>query len=66
MTLDISDFIPRLLEDTDKHTEVEVGIYVRAKKKLQVLIKMCSNNGDPFIATLHNVLLALDLSDRLF
>ena len=27
---------------------------------------MCSNNGDPFIATLNNVLLAPDLCDRLF
>ena len=27
---------------------------------------MCNNNGDPFIATLHNILLAPDLCDRLF
>ena len=27
---------------------------------------MCGNNGDPFIATLHNVLLAPYLCDRLF
>ena len=27
---------------------------------------MCDDNGDPFIATLHNVLLAPDLCDRLF
>ena len=27
---------------------------------------MCDNNGDPFIATLHNVLLARDLCNRLF
>ena len=27
---------------------------------------MCDNNGKPFIATLHNVRLALDLCDRLF
>ena len=26
---------------------------------------MCDNNRDPFIATLHNVLLAADLCDRL-
>ena len=25
---------------------------------------MCENNGDPFITTLHNVLLASDLYDR--
>ena len=29
-------------------------------------IKMCGDNGDSFIATLHNVILALDLRDRLF
>ena len=27
---------------------------------------MCNNNGDPFIATLHNVLLAPNICDRLF
>ena len=27
---------------------------------------MCNNNEDPFIATLHNVILAPDLCDRLF
>ena len=27
---------------------------------------MCDNNRDPFIATLHNVILAPDLCDRLF
>ena len=27
---------------------------------------MCNDNGDPFIATLHSVLLAPDLCDRLF
>ena len=37
-----------------------------AKQKWQVQIKMCDNNGDPYISTLHNVLLAPDLCDRLF
>ena len=27
---------------------------------------MCDDHGDPFIATLHNVILAPDLCDRLF
>ena len=27
---------------------------------------MCNNHGDPFIATLYNVFLALDLCDTLF
>ena len=66
MTPEVSDFIPGLLEDTDKHTEVANGHHVTAKQKGQVQIKMCNNNGYPFIATLHNVLLAPDLCNRLF
>ena len=62
----VSDFIPGSLEDTDKHIEVEEGHHVTAKQKVRVRIKMCDNNGDPFLATLHNVLLAPDLCDRLF
>ena len=59
-------FIPGSLEDTDKHIEVADGHHAIAKQKGQFRIKMCNNNGDPFIETLHNVLLALDLCDRLF
>ena len=29
MTLEVSDFIPRLLEDTDKHIDVADGHHVR-------------------------------------
>ena len=36
------------------------------KQKVQVQIKMCDDNGDIFIATLHNVLLAPELFNRLF
>ena len=36
------------------------------QKKCQVRIKICDNRGYPFIATLHNVILAPDLCDRLF
>ena len=36
------------------------------RKKVQERIKICDDNGDPFIATLHNVLLTPDLCDRLF
>ena len=50
----------------DKHIESADGHHVTAKQKGQVQIKMCINNGDPFIATLHNVLLAPYLRDRLF
>ena len=66
MTPEVSDFIPGSLEDTDKHIEVVYGHHVTSKKKGQVRIKMCNDHGDPFIATLHNVLLAPDLCDGLF
>ena len=66
MTLEVSDFIPCSLENTDKHIEIADGHHVTAKQKGQVQIKMCDNNGDPFIVTLHNVLLAPDLYNRLF
>ena len=66
MTPDVSYFITDSLEDTNKHIEVVDGHHVTAKQKGQVQIKMCNNHGDPFIATLHSVLLAPDLCDRLF
>ena len=62
----VSDFIPGSLGDTDKYIEVADGNYFTAKKKYQIQIKMCDNNGDPFIAALHNVILAPDLCNRLF
>ena len=66
MTPEVSDFIPGSLQDTDKYIEVADGHHVTAKQKGQVQIKMCDDNGNPFITTLHNVLLAPDLCDRLF
>ena len=65
-TPDFSDFIPGLLEVTDKHIKVADRHHVMSKKKGQVRIKMCNNNGDIFIATLQNVLLAPYLCNRLF
>ena len=59
-------FIPGSLEDTDKHIEVAYIHHVISKKKEQVRMKMCDNNGEPFIKTLHNVLLVPDLCDRYF
>ena len=44
-----------------KHIDFLEWHHVTGKKKGQVQIKMCNNNGYPFIATLHNVLLAPDL-----
>ena len=66
MMPEVTDFIPGSLEDTDKFIEVADGHHVTAKQKRQVQIKMCDDHEDTFIATLHNVLLAPYLCDRLF
>ena len=66
MTPEVSDFIPVSLEDTDIYIEVADGHHVTAKQKCQVQMQMCDDNRNPFIATLHNVILAPDLCDRLF
>ena len=66
MTPQVLDFIPGLLGDTDKHIEVADIHHVTAKQKGQVRIKMCDDNGNNFIATLYNVLLAPDICDGLF
>ena len=50
----------------DKYIEVTYGHHVKAKQKGKIQIKMCDNNGDNFIAALHNVILAPDLCNRLF
>ena len=42
------------------------GHHVTSKQKGQARIKICDDNGDAFIATLHNVILAPDLCNRLF
>ena len=59
-------FIPGSLEDMNKYIEVTDGHYVTEKQKDQIQIRMCDKNRDIFIATLHNVVLALDLCNRLF
>ena len=61
-----SYFIPGLLEHKNKHIEVADRDHVMTKQKGELQMKMCNNNGDPFIATLHKVLLAPDLCVRLF
>ena len=66
MAPEVSDFIPRTLEDTDKYIEVADEHHVTAKHTGQVQIQMCNDNGKTFIATLYNVLLAPDLCDRIF
>ena len=66
MTPQVSYFIPGPLEDTDKNIEVADGHHVTAKQIGQVQIKMCEDNGNLFIATLHNIRLAPDLCGSLF
>ena len=66
MILEVSGFIPGLLDDTDKHIEVVEGHHVIEKQKGEVRIKMCNDNENTFFTTLHNVLLALDLFKRFF
>ena len=62
----VSNFISGSLEDIDKYIEVAYEHKVTTKQKGKVQIKMCNDNGNPFIVTLHKVLLAPDLCDRLF
>ena len=59
ITPQFSDFIPVFLEDTDKHIESVDEHHVTAKQKVKVQINMCGDNGDTFIATLHNALLVI-------
>ena len=66
MTPQVSDFIPCSLEDTYKYIKVADGHYVTAKQKGQGQIRMCDDNETSLIATLHSVLLAPYLCDRLF
>ena len=66
MTPQVSNFISGSLEDTNKYIEVADGNHVMAQKKGQSRIKMCDDNGDTLITTLHNVLLATGLCGRLF
>ena len=46
MTPQVSDFIPGLLEDKDKHIEVAEGHHITLKQKGKVRIKMCDDNGE--------------------
>ena len=66
MTSEVTDFIPGSLEDKDESVEVADGHHVTAKQKGSVRIQIFDDNGETFIATLYNVLLAPDLCDRLF
>ena len=61
MTPQVADFISGLLEGKDKNIEVSDGNHVTSKQRGKFQIKNCDDNGDNFIATLHDALLALDL-----
>ena len=50
MSYDTSGFV------FDKYIEVADGHHATAKQKGKLQIKMCGNNRDTFVATLHNVL----------
>ena len=65
ITPEIYDFIPGLLVETDKYIECSDGHFVTAKQTRQVQIEIGDDNGKPFIAMLFNVILAIDLCDRL-
>ena len=62
MTPEVSDFVPILLDDTDRNIEVTDIHHVTAKQKGKVQIKCVTI----FITTLHNLVLAPDLCERLF
>ena len=61
MTPQVSYFIPGSLEDTDIYIEVADEHRIKAKQKGKFQTKMCGDNRDTFIATVHNVLVAPDL-----
>ena len=47
--------------EIDKYVEVVDVDFVTAKQTGEVQIKMCDDNGNSFVATLYNVLLAPEL-----
>ena len=62
----VTDLIPGSLGYTERHNEFADGHQIATKQKGKVQIKLCDDNGDNFIAILHNVLLAPYLCDRQF
>ena len=51
MTPQVSGFIPGALVDTDKYIKFYYVYHVTMNKKVQVQIKMCDYNINPFFAT---------------
>ena len=54
------------MAETVKYIKVSDGNFVTAKQTGQVQIKMCEENGKPFIVMLYNLLLEPDFFDWLF
>ena len=52
MTPDISDFIPGSLVKTDKYIEIAKGPFFAYKQTGEFQMKICYDNGNPFIAVL--------------
>ena len=59
-------FIPGPLKYTNKYIGVADIHYVTAKQKVLVKRKNCNDEGNPFIATLHNVIFTQDICNKLF
>ena len=59
----ISYFIPVSVVETDKYIKVADVNFVTSKQTGKFQIKICDNNGKPFIDTLYNVILAPDFCD---
>ena len=62
----VSDFIPGSLEDMNKYIEVEDAHYFTVKQRGKIKIKLCDDNRNNFIVTLHIILLAPYLCNRLY
>ena len=57
-TPEISYFIPGSLVETDKYIEVADVNLVTAKQTGEIQMKICDDNGKPFISALYNELFA--------
>ena len=66
MTPEFSDLLQVHYKIRINILKLRTDITSQRRKKGQVRIKICDDNGDPFIATLHIVLLAPDLCEKLF
>ena len=61
MTPEIWDFITFLLVETDEYVEVADGTFFKAKQTGEFQIKMCDNIYTPFIATLNDLRVPMNI-----